>query len=183
MILNFLEADPIFWIRFKHILNQVFALRAQWNFSRKLKFVLLYSAVCVIDSICFKRRFSYNQSVKNDTYSPNINLKRMASFIQYLRCNVIRSSTCCKPSLSGAFYFCRKPKISDFHFHLVVQKNISQLYVSVKDVVFVKVLNSANDLQKIAFGFEFSNSDSVFDKLWRWGEYYIWDCCFGRVPK
>ena len=165
MILNFLETDPIFWIRFKHILDQVFALRAQWNFSRKLKFVLLYSAVCVIDSICFKWRFSDNQSVKNDTDSPNINLKRMASFIQYLRRNVIRSSTCCKPSLSVAFYFCRKPKISDFHFHLVVQKNISQLYVSVKDVVFVKVLDSVNDLQKITFGFKFSNSDSVFDKL------------------
>jgi hypothetical protein len=75
MILNFLKANPVFWVRFKHVFDKVFAFGAQWNFFRKLKFVLLDSAVCVVDSICFKRGFSDDQSVKNDAYGPNINLK------------------------------------------------------------------------------------------------------------
>jgi hypothetical protein len=84
---------------------------------------------------------------------------------QYFRRNVVGSSTGGVPSFSWMVESSTEPEISDFDFHLVVQKDVAEFHVSVDDALAMQVLQPVDELQQVVLGLKFRDPDAVPHKL------------------
>ena len=92
------------------------------------------SFVSSLDFRSLKWRFSNQLGVNNNTYGPNINLIGMSFALKNFRGNVVGGSA------DGFFLFFvvlepgRKSKISQFNFHIFVQKQVAQLETELSEI-------------------------------------------------
>ncbi len=124
------------------------------------------SFVCTFDIRGLKRRSANQQSVKNNSNAPNVNFIRMSrSAAQDLRSNVVGSSTNCSLSFPVKHNFRGKSKVSYFHFHLVFQKQVSQLQISMNNLLRMHILCRFHNLSQIIFRFHITQSFPSLDHI------------------
>lgn len=90
----------------------------------------------------------------------------MPCLSQYLRCNVIRSTTGSIPPLAGIVQFGTEPKVSNFDLHFVVEKNISQFDIAMHNTDFVEIFQTVDELEQVTASLKLSNSYPVPNKLY-----------------
>ena len=106
------------------------------------------SLVDGLDILCLEWRSTNTQSIKYDAYRPCIHLKAMTirSIEKHLRSNVIRSSTDRLLPLARILYQCSEAKIANFDVHLMVEKEVAKLEVTVDDLIGMHVMARSEEL-------------------------------------
>ena len=75
------------------------------------------------------------------------------SSLKNFRGDVVRGSTNCSLSIPIKFKLSCKTKVSYLDLHLVVKKKISELQISVNNLMSMHVLQSTDDLNYITLDF------------------------------
>lgn len=70
----------------------------------------------------------------------------MTVFLQYLRCNIIWSTTNSLLDLTLRFYSRRETKVTNLRLHLIIDENVTQLKVSVNDSLLVDINQRLDNL-------------------------------------
>ena len=122
----------------------------------KLIAVLFDFVVSRLHISSFERRFSYYQSVNNNSQGPNVNLVRVTIFtFKHLGCYIIGSSANSPFSFTIEIKLRRKSKVSQFEIHLVANHQVSKLEVSVDYSIFMKIFKYRNDLLSVIHHLKF----------------------------
>lgn len=89
----------------------------------------------------------------------------MPSLVEYLRRDVIGRAAGSIPALSGRLHSGGQPKISQFNFHLVVEKDIAEFDIAVDNAISVQVLERIDDLQQVVLGLDLRDPDPAPEEL------------------
>lgn len=128
--------------------------------------VTLDSSVCGFDVGCFKRRFSNDKSVDNNSEGPDVDFIGMTrSSLEDLRSDIVWSTANSSLLFSVKIEFCGQTKVSQFDLHLVVEEQVSKLEVSMDDPVGMEVLERIDDLQRVALDLQLVESLPSFQQL------------------
>ena len=90
----------------------------------------------------------------------------MARLSQNLRRNIIGCPTSSIPPLSGMIKPGTQPKITNFNFHLIIQKHIAQLHISMYNTMPMQILHSLYQLQQVVLGLKLSYPHSIPQKFY-----------------
>ena len=84
---------------------------------------------------------------------------------KHLGRDVIRRSTDCALLLAVEIELGGQAEVAQLDLHLVVEEQVAQLQISMDDSVLVQVLQSMDNLSRVALHFKFMQALSSFQKL------------------
>lgn len=144
MLANILHSKPFLRIGLQdafHHISYIFGDEAR-NFE-----VSIQDLFVQIGRICvFKGQIATNESEKDDSHTPNVNLGSMIALSSnHFRCSVTWRSAGCLQSLASLVGI-GETKIDNFHVLVVVEKQIFRLQISVHNIELVQVFDTGNYL-------------------------------------
>ena len=135
--------------------NDVPGFIRNWNVVWERILVHFDTSVSGFDIGGFKWRFSYDESVDDDSQRPDVDLVRVTgSALQNLGSDVVGRTANSPLFLSIKIELCSKTEITEFDGHFVIKEEISQFQISVDDPVGVKVFEGVDDLHGVALDFQ-----------------------------
>ena len=154
-----------FGVGVEHASYEVFCLGGYGHLFGKLVVAVLDSSVGLFDGLGLEGRFANEDGIEYDPQRPDISFKAMPGLSKYFRSNIVGGPTSSIPPISRMCQFSTQPKIPNFNLHLIIQKNIAQFDISMHHPLLMQVLNSADQLQHVAFGLELGDPHPAFYKF------------------
>lgn len=102
--------------------------------------VLLDLGIRVLQTTGLERRLANQQRVQNAAQRPHVDLVRVALFVEHLGRYIVGRAAQSLFPLALKVNSGRQTEIANLELHVVVQKQVAQLQVSVNDFVVVQVL-------------------------------------------
>lgn len=96
--------------------------------------------VRILDILRFERRPPINQCIDNYSEAPNVNFVAMPLRLQYLRRDIVGSSTNGFLFLPIEINLGRQSEIPNFDAHIFIEKEVAQLEVSMYDLLGMQIL-------------------------------------------
>ena len=151
MLENFVHSGSLAWVVIEDLCDDVTGGVGDGHLVREIIGVHTDALVGCLHIGRLEGRFADNQRVDYDTNRPDVDFIRVAllSFKNFWS-DVVWCTTDCPFALAIELKLRRKTEVTNFHFHLVIEEQVSQLKISVDNTMRMEVLDSRADLGDIA---------------------------------
>ena len=115
---------------------------------------------------CFEWRLANNQRINDNSQGPNIDFVGVASStFEHFRSDIVGCTANSSFLFAVEIEFGGESEISQLNHHFIVDKQVTQLQVSMDNAVGVEVSQSIDDLQSVALDFELMQSFPSLQQL------------------
>jgi hypothetical protein len=118
-----------------------------------------------LNIIIFKRKFTAEHDIKNNTGTPDIDLRPcIQTTSNNLGSGIIGAATACLEKIP-VLDFIGEAKIGDFNIEIIIKKHILRFKIAMDDLEAMRVLDARNQLLEEATGLMFGHTTICDDEV------------------